>query len=103
MLLSQRLFYHVAAEFSDTFFKHLVKLVGGLFHKIEEANFTKIIGLIKSESGEASFEQIFSSESCRNWKNDETVCNVVIVRPRSGGVATKQYFKMWQTIWEKFS
>ena len=56
MLLSQRLFYHVAAEFSDTFFKHLVKLVGGLFHKIEEANFTKIIGLIKSESGEASLE-----------------------------------------------
>ena len=46
--------------------------MGGLFHKIEEANFTKIIGLIKSESGEASFEQIFSSESCRNWKNYET-------------------------------
>ena len=47
----------------------------------------KIIGLIKSESGEASFEQIFSSESCRNWKNDETVCNGVIVRPRSAQCA----------------
>ena len=53
-----------------------------------------IIGLIKSESGEASFEQIFSSESCKNWKNYETVCNVVIVRPRSGGVVTKHYYKM---------